>query len=586
MRSKNIFVLDDEPSARLPLLSSLKSLGFNAEGASNVNEARALLDKLKDKIDVMVLDMRLEDPQHPHTTGADIGLEARELIRRCPPEFLILSGYKQVDYYEYALKLDVAAYLVKTEVSAEDVIRHIQSLALRRALSFEKPEIDEKIREIAEINSTPADAVASFCRKLLAPEIKSCIGLPAVFLLTDTTGTRNCSSDVDLPNDYNAAYSTIQALAQGELNPDSPFVVDIKQLSAPPDRETCDIYERLDGGAFLPLFVTHGLRLSIGLLQLPEKNGRAFDNPAKTARLAGQEKYKGVFEDPIKIASILSSYLRPAILEHLFRMLSLLTESNTKRETLLKHTARFCSWVGQEQSAILIEAQESGEVDSTKDFFQKFKALSTNLRHTGESLSSLFKEKVDETTSVYKVTPSVIKVIEDAWKEAQEQFNAFDVPMEIEGKDFSLPISHEDLFPAAMRVFQWMVQRKDKTVANVQQRITVALTRDDEQAEIVFSDQSRRLGERLRRVLFDPFTQATLTPPLPTGGDDDDEDNDKKKAGRYFPLFLAKMLVEVKYNGSLADKTGALESEGAKHGHRFAMSFPLEREEAQANAVA
>jgi|SRR6185369_5517854 len=586
MRRKNIFVLDDEAVIRLPLISSLKGRGFNAEGAANVNEARALLDKLKDNIDVMVLDMRLEDPEHPHITGADIGLEARDLIRRCPPEFLILSGYKQVDYYEYALKLDVAAYLVKTEVSAEDVIRHIQSLALRRALSFEKPEIDEKIREIAEVNSTPADAVANFCRKLLAPEIKSCIGIPAVFLLTDANGTRNCSSDVELLNDYNSAYSTIQALAQGELNPDSPFVVDVQQLSAPPDRETCDIYEKLDGGAFLPLFVTHGLRLSIGLLQ-SRKNGTASEDRVKTARSSLSDKHRSVVEDPIKIASILSGYLRPAILEHLFRMLSLLTESNTKREILLKHTARFCSWVGQEQSAILVEAEETGEVDPTREFFQKFKALSTNLRNTGESLSSLFKEKTDETLSDNNVTLSVVKVITDAWRQASEQFNAAEVPMDIEGEDFSLQISHRDLFPAALRVFQWMAQRRSKISTNAQQRIKVTLARDNDHAEIIFTDQSRRLGERLRSVLFDPFTQAALTPPIPTSEEnDDDDENDKKKAGRYFPLFLAKMLVEVKYNGALTDKTGTLESEGTKYGHRFVMSFPLESEQTRVDAIA
>jgi len=475
-------------------------------------------------------------------TGAELGLEARKILRRLPPEFLIFSGYKQTDYYEAALTLDAAAYLVKVEVGQEDVIRHIRSLCLRRALSFEREEIDRKISEIADSSPTPVEAVVNFCRRLLAPEMQACIGIPSIFLLTDDKGTQNCGSDADVPVGYDHAYEKIQALAQGSVNLTEPFVFEMSKVSAPSDEQSYNINLRLNRAAFLPLFVVHGMRLSIGILQ-----------PDKTLHLR---------EDPFKLGSILTSYLRPAIIEHLLRILSQLTETNARRKTLIQHTSRFCLWTGQEQLAILEEAKEKGEFDSSKECFQKFKTLSEDLRLTGDFLSRLALKAENER----KVeTLHAAEIVKEAWREITEQFDAEGIAFEEIGEDVTLPIARGDLLLSTLRVFQWMAQRKDR-VPSGNQRISVEYANRNSRAEITFTDQSRRLGERLRAMLFEPFTQANFTPSLPK------EKDEEKRPGLYVPLFLARMLVEVKYNGWLLDKTDKLEN---TQGHSFVMSFPL-----------
>jgi DNA-binding NarL/FixJ family response regulator len=538
---KKILVVEDEETLRSSLVVTLNLRGFDAEGSPNVSAARSLISQLRDKIDVMVLDMSLKDNQYPNITGADLGLEARKIIPKWPPEFLILSSHRPSDYYEAALKLDVAAYLVKERVDHDDVIRHVRSLCLRRALSFDRKEIAEKIAEIAESSPTPTEAVVGFCRKMLAPEMQACIAAPSVFLLTDEKGTQNCGGDADLPSGYDEGYTKVQALAQGAVNHSDPFVFNKDEVGEPSDEQTLKIYERLDGAAFLPLFIVHGLRLSMGILKS--------DDP-----------HQKLPEDPIKLAGILISYLRPAIVEHLLHILQLLTESNTNRETLLRHTSRFCQWVGQEQLAILEETLGRNEADSIKDCFRKFKSLSEDLRSTGEFLSPL---ALEAKQNGHEVTLRAAETIKNAWLQVAEQFDAEGIVFEGPDEDFSLPVARADLFLSALRVMQWMAVRKDRTPTG-SQKISVEYAKGDNSVQIIFTDQSRRLGENLRRMLFEPFTQANSSPPPK-------EKEEDSRPGVYLPLFLAKMLVEVKYKGSLRDRTDELET---PNGHRFVMSFP------------
>src|SRR5918997_5055595 len=110
---KTVVVVDDDIAVRLPLVSALKMRGFNAEAAATVDEARALIEKHQDRIDVMVLDMMLEDPKYLGMTGAMLGLEIRNAHPKwLAPEFLIWSGWKKNEFYEAAWQLGAAAYLV------------------------------------------------------------------------------------------------------------------------------------------------------------------------------------------------------------------------------------------------------------------------------------------------------------------------------------------------------------------------------------------------------------------------------------------------------------------------------------------
>ena len=129
MHDKTVLVVEDEVSQRNPLQQMLCSRGFRAEGASNVTEAFRAIDNLGQNIDVMVLDMRLDDPDYPGMTGADIGIRVRDQHPDWRPEFLISTVHSdEVNYYKTAVRLGAAAYLSKRETKITDVVRHVRAL--------------------------------------------------------------------------------------------------------------------------------------------------------------------------------------------------------------------------------------------------------------------------------------------------------------------------------------------------------------------------------------------------------------------------------------------------------------------------
>src|ERR1043165_5741503 len=111
MQKKTVVIVEDNESQRLALHTALERRGFRVKSAATVAEARKVIEELGEEIDVMVLDMRLEDPAEPDTTGADIGIALQDEHPTWLPEFLIHSAYALVNYYKLALRLGAAAYL-------------------------------------------------------------------------------------------------------------------------------------------------------------------------------------------------------------------------------------------------------------------------------------------------------------------------------------------------------------------------------------------------------------------------------------------------------------------------------------------
>lgn len=544
MNVKTVLIVEDDETNRRSLLNALRMRGFHAEAAANVTEARSWANKLNEQIDVMVLDMRLEDPQYNNLTGADIGLEMCAAQPKCQPEFLIFSGYTQVDYYKIALRLGAAAYLQKGVVRQEDLIRHIRSLTLRRSLSVERDDVMKKIEQITQQSHTPAGTVVNFCRQLLVPEVEACLSLPFILLLSDKQGTQNCGGNANLPAGYKPAYATVQALAHGMTDSSAPFVFHPQHLSGPPDLQTDGIYQKLDGAAFLPLSNSRDFRLSLGILK--HDNSSPFP------------------DEPDKMAASIRQYLPPRIAELILFTLTQWQELKSSRQlAVLSGTARLCLHIGQEQLAVLSEAETAEKLVPYNEPFRKLKALALDLRTTGEQLSML--QAAAEETARHEadtIPVNVSEVMRQAWEEMREQFSTEDIVFEESGSPQVLAIERNDLLLAVLRVLQWMVQRTDKVPAGIRPKIVVGYSASSETVEISFSDVSQRLSPRLRQRLFDPFTQVSTAPPLSEGA---------KRPGQYLPLYLAKVLVEIKHNGSLEDRTDALEG---VCGHRLIMCFP------------
>src|SRR5829696_2102392 len=93
MRRKTVLIVEDAPGVRVTYTRDLTNRGFDALSAGTVKEARDLINRLGEKVDVALLDMRLEDIEEPNTTGADLGMELKKKCAGVTPEFLIRSGY-------------------------------------------------------------------------------------------------------------------------------------------------------------------------------------------------------------------------------------------------------------------------------------------------------------------------------------------------------------------------------------------------------------------------------------------------------------------------------------------------------------
>ncbi|MET0624380.1 MAG: response regulator [Pyrinomonadaceae bacterium] len=558
--AKTILVVDDEETIRDPLVESLKWRGFNAEGASNVNQARELIERLGSQIDVAVLDMRLQDTEHPNLTGADLGLEVRNALR-LPPEFLIFSGFTQPDYLTAASRLGTAAYLVKGPIPTKELICHIRALALRRALNTERKEVGEKIERIAEKDHSRTAAIQDLCRQVIEPELRACLGLPSVLLLSDEKGTHTCGADPRTAAGPSAVYQMIQDWTFTQINSDGPFTLQREHAKIAGDAQTREVIHRLEGGSFLPIHTAHNLRFSIGIL--PPEGGTG-----------------GLTEDPSKLAGILKTYL-PAPVGELLNLLERVETAieKAKRRTLLEHTSRFCLYVGQTQRDVLNEAVERSEIDAESVYFKKLKRLSSDLIATGNEFSLLSGEAPRDGAGVEPI--SVASVVQQAVDEVEEQFLSDRLSLAAKGEDFKLKIERRDLLVAVLRVLQWMAQREEKTPAEVAKPvIEIEYLKADGRAEIHFLDQSRRLSSQLRQHLFEPFSQAL--PARASAGKAEGEDAPSKKddelPGLYMPLYLAKMLVEQKNHGQLEDRSETSDKLGGRYGHHFVISFAAEAE--------
>jgi hypothetical protein len=191
-------------------------------------------------------------------------------------------------------------------------------------------------------------------------------------------------------------------------------------------------------------------------------------------------------------------------------------------------------------------------------------------------------------------------VLGDVWSEIRLQFGDQSRDLRFEILDTTVKgdnggakaktkvaMAEDDFWLSSLRILQWMVQRKKETPGNVSPEISVRCIKNCDKVDVFFEDRSRRIRRSLRQKLFDPFTQSSR-PPLPkligepTGtGAVALQPIEDVKPGLYLPLYLAKILVEVKHNGELLDQSdevdtepGEFSSEG-KLGHRFVMRLRL-----------
>jgi DNA-binding response OmpR family regulator/signal transduction histidine kinase len=554
---KIVVVVENNPSVRIPLVKNLKQHGFQASGASNRAEMIELVKELKQEIDVAVLDINLESKDSPATTGFDIGQEMVEAQPNLPPQRIVYSGHVDQKYYKAAVRMGADDYIAKATPHGEMiVVNRVRTSSLVRALSPVRSEISEKIEQIAEKDGDFITTIKNLCLQVIAPEVEMCLGVPAVFFLSDRNGTQLLTRDAGLSHEYNEAYTQIQNKTFEVDNNNDPLVFTVDGMAMPTDARASDILKKLEGGSFIPLYEENGLRLSLGIL------------PAQKTDPLWAEK------EPREFASSLRPKLREPIV-NLFKYLSRIKATIDKAK--LTYTSNFCLYVSKTQSNVLEESLERKEIESSNECFRKLKKLADDLHATGIEFSQLNERRgKTEIIAAPDQKVSVRDVVEQAWQMIKEQGRIDQLQLKQIGEELELRIARRDLLVAVLRMLQWLAQRADKIPPEATSRaIEVAYERQAGRVALRFTDHSRRLGEQLRKRLFEPFTQSTTT-------SGDTQDKGEQLPGLYLPLYLAKMLLTVKNNGLLEDKTEELKSD---LGHCFIFSFPVEEEKNPAAAT-
>ena len=528
MAKKRILIIEDQDLIRLSLQIKLEGCGFEVYSAGNAKDARHLAALHWKHLDVAVLDMRLEDPQERDITGAGIAIEFREGIKSFPPESLIYSVYSEIDYYRLALRLGAAAYLSKTTDDLPEVVQHVRVLALRRALNGENPNTADAMACIAMQSESKSEAVERLCQKVLKPEFEACLGVRFIILFTEGNITKNCSDNADLPAKSHSFYDTLQALAHGKGNVTEPFVFEANGLEQPQDEETARLYKKLNNAAFFPLSLSNNLRLSIGILQ--DQEGEADSVPASA----------------LALSRILAQYLRPTVLENVMTIWSRWTELRATRTSI----AKLCLSVGQ-------EIKDSVETNGQ----ERLEQLAEDLDSTGQLLNDLNKIEWGNEKEVV----SIGKIISTTWDLIIRSEQKPEMDFGLDG-DCRVYAQRNDIAIIISRMLQWFAYRSLKKLPDVKPAIKINCETTDDWASITFEDNSPRLPKKLRDDMFAPFTQAISTP------FGNIQNADFKDTGRYLPLYVAKMLVEGRYEGSLRDCSDDIQEHS--YGHRLVMQFP------------
>lgn len=550
---KKIFVVEDSDKQRDEIRFALSNWGFEVFTAKTVSEARDLATQHWKEFDVAILDMRLEDPEDPHITGADIGIEFRNK-NGTSPECIIFSAYAEVEYYKLAIQLGTASYLDKYKFDLPDLIRHVKAVALRKALSVENPETLRQITRIVTHSSNRIHAIKMFCQKVFATELQVCLGTPFFLIVTTEAQSEICGGTVDLPKYNQKIYHNLQAIAQAENNNVEPKPLDLSRLPEETKQELTENYALFQNAIMLPIFSSKEHKVSITLVLLKEEeiNLNLLDEDEFVTPPNKQ------FEDPIELWKVLNQYLKPTVVEHL---LTIFSEWNHIKTTL-REISQICIWIGQEQSALL-----RNTVSLNDSVVSRLRAMADDLTESGNLLRHIEKPLDESIQYVPLSAKNLLNEIWDSIREAEESGNEF---LFTNNAECFIEAQENDLYVVFSRLLQWLVMRRISISPETEPIITVSCESRENETSVTFTDKSKRLNETIRKELFVPFTQSISIP----FNDLSKEEDKNHIPGQYLPLYIAKMIVEVKYGGEFIDATDDLEG---NLGHKFILRFTKDR---------
>jgi hypothetical protein len=329
-----------------------------------------------------------------------------------------------------------------------------------------------------------------------------------------------------------------------DIRSEAPFVLDaerMRQMPVPLAAAEKEVLRRLDGAAFIRLWVDGDIRLSIGLLN------------------DGSDR-RPLPEPPIEMASVLAEHLESPVIELflaiLMRWAAYRAEYETRRRELMRITGEVCLSVGRDQSLSLQRLAQSSPSVSEDRNFERLQTKAVDLQAAGNLFLSLSRRGAANEQSRRQISEVALNTfIKSVWAEINNG-TAGDT-LSIDG-DCGVRATPEDLSIVISSILQWLSQRFIDTPFGIEPRISVQCRYYDKGVEATFEDRSERLGKVLRDRLFYPFAES-------------DGLDDARKSN--LSLFLARILIEERYNGTLEDISDAVDA-ASDSGHRFRVRFP------------
>lgn len=571
--AKRVFVLEDQPNQLETYVRLLKRRGFEVVGAKNREDVEQVL-KSDESFDLLLLDMNLKDDPgllELNLYGSDIGELLVTKQAAWPPEVLVMTAYStRVDFWRKAFAVGATVFLEKRELSLEETINYVCIMLLRRAVSLRNPRCNEVIGEVLNRGGRERRVLEEFFQRLVVPEFDACLGLPFIMVLEYA----NASADeAPAPPPLAAEATLSEQLAELVVKASyyvqvhdvkEPFRLDEEVFQPAPllaPNSASDVFfstrlaellraeeqsdaavaltELLEDAAFIPLQLTPDVRLSLLLVK------------EKTHLETFEELY------PLSLAKLMVKHSLDSLRMTLTNLIERLKNEQKIKQMQLQELARFCEYVGAETKRITFGVEAERFVPEENTSFQRLNLLADELSEAGEFLNNLSQENSYPSRRLM-----LRQVVQQAWDGLAQGGPGPSVALSFHGDcQATVLAAEEELHFFFSRLLHWLVSFYEGDF-DVTPQVSVACRLEGSQIEIALESESVRLHKILRDSLFVPMTQRI----------DYDQVWEGKGPKLLFSLYLAKSLLERRYQGSLADSSDELPGE---LGHKLVIRMPV-----------
>jgi hypothetical protein len=210
-------------------------------------------------------------------------------------------------------------------------------------------------------------------------------------------------------------------------------------------------------------------------------------------------------------------------------------------------------WIGREILSGLEALRVIALPQEARAPIERLESLAEDLSMTGQLLATTTPRPQGPGTGRHDA-PTLLQT---AWQEVQ-RLVARPCELTIEGRE-AVEGERSELLLVFERILQWFALRARSAQTP---EVRVHCVQSATASRLVFEGRGPRLPAPLRRHLFKAFSLAV--PDAPMGGS-------AGRPGRHLPLYLAKILVEVRNGGQLWDDTDNLPGD---LGHRLILELP------------